>query len=152
MSPSGFFLLSSPHIFQYFSNSYFHIVSVLLFPQASFAVPFSPPLLVQICGLFTYWKGFWLPVFFPLHTSHPLLGFQGYYEACFSLSWGKGTDVLPCCAHTRPSLFGLTPYQVDCEPSGQGPSTNTGADSRMSPAEDRAWIQLSESLPLPPRA
>lgn len=124
----------------------------LFFPQASFLIPFSSLLFVQICGLFTYWKGFWLPVFFPLHPLHPLLSSQGYSEACFSLSWGKGTGVLPCYAHTRPLLFGLTAYQVDCEPSGQGPSTNTGADSRMPPAEDRAWTQLSESLPLPTQA
>lgn len=36
------------------------------------------------------------------------------------------------CTHP-PALFGLTPYQVDCEPLGQGRSVNMCADSRMSP-------------------
>lgn len=76
------------------------------------------------------------PCFRPLSSQHPLPGSQGHSEACFSHS-GKGNSVLPA-EHTPARCCLDTLIRVDCEPSGQGPSTNTSTDSMMPPAGDRA--------------
>jgi hypothetical protein len=57
----------------------------------------------------------------------------------------------PCHVHTLPAPLGLTPYQVACESSGQGPSANMGTDSRMPPWESQLDCSTGKaflSLPL----
>lgn len=80
------------------------------------------------------------PCFLPLCTfaCPPCL-----HRSCFSHS-GKGNG-RPALPGTHPPRTVWTdPVSVDCEPSGQGPSTNTGADSRMSPLETEQGQQSEE--------
>ena len=116
----------------------------LIFRQSCFLTHISSSYIYP--GLWPpHQKGLQLPVSFPptLHGSHE------YPEAYFSLPRGQGMG--PAWLRTPfPALFGLTPYQVDCEPSGQGPSTNIHVDSRMPPGRQNRSPAVSRAGPSPP--
>ena len=89
-------------------------------------------------------QGLQLPVSFP-PTPHSS---QGYSEACFCPPRGEGAGPAWLCTHP-PALFGLTPYQVDCEALGQGPSTNMSADGGMPPGRQSRSPAVSSARSSP---